>query len=178
MGTLTRFPNLATLSPQSHNQPLHGLGDVCCTLTHSLLEHFGLVVIDSHPRGLRDEGLQLLAVEHGKALAWIKNKGDLQIKKLLCMIDHGLLAVWCNDGDLDVMGRINHIQVGMVHGAGVKCGDLIVVTIGHDHRLGRVGVRHLFDELRGDPQTLQSLQINLSILTHGGHGQGLTPEDL
>jgi hypothetical protein len=56
------------------------------------------------------------------------------------MLDHGLPAVRCHDPKCDTGARILHlIQMRMLHCSWMEGGDLIVVEIGGDECLGRIG---------------------------------------
>jgi len=59
----------------------------------------------------------------------------------------------------------------VVHGAGVKAIDLVVVTIGNDHGLRRIAVLDRSHEFGGDALPAQALQISAAITADRGHGQ-------
>jgi hypothetical protein len=58
----------------------------------------------------------------------------------------------------------------------MKSRDLVVVAVRHDHRLGRIGVRHLANEFSTDAQLVQTGHILGTVAAHGGHGQGCTAQ--
>ena len=64
------------------------------------------------------------------------------------------------------------------HRARVKRRDLVVVPIGHDHRLGGVGVAHLTHATGADTQTGQALQVLGAIAAQHGHGKRRPPQQL
>ena len=138
----------------------------------------GFVVVYRHPAGLLDKGEQLLPIEHGQALAGVKHKRDARRMQLGRVLEHGIAPIRGDDGDFCPQAGINRVQVRVVHGPGVKGGDLVVVPVGHDHGLGGVAVRHLPNAMGRNAQVLQALHILHTVLAHGGHGHGLTAQQV
>jgi len=67
--------------------------------------------------------------------------------------------------------RVDVALVRVIHGAGMKRGDLVVVQIGGDERLRGELARDALHVARVNAQALQPVQIGLAILAHGGHHQ-------
>jgi len=70
------------------------------------------------------------------------------------------------------------VQVGLHHGTGVERRDLVVVPIGHDHRLGGVYILHAADKAGVDAELLQSRQVFAAISAQHGHGQRVASQQL
>ena len=175
---LALLPDLAALCAQRHDQALHLVGQGAQIQPRALAEHLGLVVVYRHPAGLLDKGEQFLPIEHGQALAGVKHKGDARRMQLGRVLEHGIASIRGDDGDFCPQAGINRVQVRVVHGPGVKGGDLVVVPVGHDHGLGGVAVRHLPNAMGRNAQVLQALHILHTVLAHGGHGHGLTAQQV
>jgi hypothetical protein len=118
----------------------------------ALAQHLAFVVVHRDPGRLLDEGGQLAAVEHRQALARVEHEGDAGRLELLGVLQHRVAAVGRDDAQLDVGARGDAGDVRLHHRAGVEGRDLVVVQVGHDHRLRRVGVLELAHELGADAQ--------------------------
>ena len=172
MGHHAVNPDLAALGAQSHNESLDAARNVAAVQAAALAEHAPLVVVDRHPAGLVNEVRQLFAVEHGQALAGIKNKRNRSRLELCGMQQHGITPVRRNNAQLDVAAGLDFAGVRMAHGAGVKGGDLVVIAVRHDHGLGGVAAGDLSDELGADALVAKVRHIVLAVVAYGGHWQG------
>jgi hypothetical protein len=121
--------------------------------------------------------LQLVAVEHRQALARIEDERDAGAAAAR-VLEHRVAAVGRDDRDADVVARGHLRQLGRLHRAGVERSDLVVVGIGDDDRLRRVGVRHSQHVLRARPPGLQALRILLAVAADGRHHERLAAEPL
>jgi hypothetical protein len=125
----------------------------------AIAEHLAFVVIHRDPRRLIDELCKLITIEHRQTLAWIKHKRNVSVLELFSMLQHGIATVWGNDAQLDVRTLFNPQAVRLHHGAWVKCRDLVVIAIGHDHGLRGVCVFNLADKLGRNAQACQTFQV-------------------
>ena len=75
---------------------------------------------------------QLLAVEQGHGLAWIKDMRDAGGDEVAAVLEHGELAIGGDDADLDALGVGDPVEMAVLHGARVKSRDLVVVDVGGD----------------------------------------------
>jgi hypothetical protein len=66
--------------------------------------------------------------------------------------------------------------VGLAHGAGVECRDLVVVGVGDDDGRGGVVVFDGAHELQAHAHLRQVLAVGLAILAQGGHDQGFAAQ--
>ncbi len=68
------------------------------------------------------------------------------------------------------------IQVGELHGAGMKGGDLVVIQVRGDEGLRGEGVLNDTDVLHGQPLREHAFPVGRKIVTRGGHGDAAIPE--
>ena len=97
---------------------------------------------------------------------------------LRSVLQHRIAPIGGDDGQARAHASIDALAVRLHHGAGVESRDLVVVTVGHDHRLGGIGVLRQPDMAGADAQVLQALQVVAAIVAQHGHGQGLTAQQL
>ena len=66
----------------------------------------------------------------------------------------------------------------MVHRPGVEGGDLVVVEIGGDERLGGELAGDLLEQLGADAKLGEALEVRLNVLAHARHHQRLLAQQL
>lgn len=177
MRAFALLPNLAAISPQGHDHPLEvRTGQRLQSESRALAKHPCLVVVHGNPGGLGDEVPELVAVKHGQALPGVENEWNARLGQLRCMSQHRVPSVRCHDGDADVVPPWNVGQVGLLHGARVEGGDLVVVGVGDDHRLRGVGVGHLQHLPGVDAQAVEPVEVSLAVVAHRGHHHRLAAE--
>jgi len=121
---------------------------------------------------------QLFAGKHRQPLTRIEDKGDAALRELGRVLHHALLAVRRNDADGDV-GRLLHpVLMGKTHGAGMEGGDLVVVHVGGDKGLGRVGSVDLPDMAAIYAAAVHPGGIGVEILADRAHGQGIAAQQM
>ncbi|MCY1371445.1 hypothetical protein D9M69_585870 [compost metagenome] len=96
--------------------------------------------------------------------------------QLLRVGQHGLTAIGRDDGQDDVAALGYRVLVRLGHGPRVERGDLVVVTVGHDHGLCGVAVGRRGDMPGVHPQRPQPRQVLLPIATQHGQWHGLGPQ--
>ena len=175
-GFLATLPHFATVCAQSHHQATHLARYVRMAQTGAVAEHLAFVVVDGDPIGVLNEPGQLFAVEHRQALAGIKHKRNARRFELLRMLQHGIAPIGRDDAQTHAFDRTNLDLVRQAHGAWVEGGDLVVVAVGHDHRLGGVGVGHGAHPTGVDAQALQALDIGPAIVAQSSHRVSLAAQ--
>ena len=68
-------------------------------------------------------------------------------------------------------GVVDPVEVGILHCAGMKRRDLIVIEIGRDEGLRGEGLVDDLDVLDADAQRREALAVRPEIVTRGRHGQ-------
>src|SRR3990172_9500508 len=132
--------NAGAARAERDDQSLHVSCQFAQGFLGAFLHKFGFVIVERDPGGLLEEGQQIVAVEQRHALSRVEDEGNAGLGELPRMLDHALAPVGRNDAELDAVGVLHAILVRAVHGAGMKRGDLIVVHVGGDEGLSRVGV--------------------------------------
>src|SRR6187399_2536907 len=88
------LPDLAALCAEGDDDAAQVRARHCLDRAAGALgEHLRLVVVDGDPGGAVDERTQLLAVEHGQALARIEDERYAGSGELACMVEHGAASV-------------------------------------------------------------------------------------
>ena len=111
-------------------------------------------------------------------MAGVEEEGDVGAGELRRVLDHGFAPVRGDDSQVYFGGGgVGYpIAVGVLHGAGVEGGDLVVVRIGGYERLSGEGARHFDHVSEVDAVFLQPSAIRREILPHGAHGQRVAAE--
>ena len=121
--------------------------------------------------------LELGAREHGQPLPRVENEWDPRRRELLGMIDHRLAAVRGHDTEADLRPHVRDlVEMGVLHCARMKGGDLVVVEIGGDERLRGERLVDDLDVLEAEPQGDHPLAVGTEIMAHGCHGQRAVAE--
>jgi hypothetical protein len=122
---------------------LHFPGQNLDAASGALAQQPGLVVVDRHVVGQLQTPQEFHAIEHGQALARVEDEGDAGLVELAGVLQHALAAVGGHDAQGDAAGIGDLVLVGMVHGARMEGGDLVVGQVGGDEGLGGEGPRNL-----------------------------------
>ena len=97
-------------------------------------------------------------------------KGMLARGELFRVLEHALAPVRSHDSEDDVVPGLRHlIEVRVLHGAGMKGGDLVVVAIGRDEGLGRELRIHHPDVPQRQAIALHPLPVGREVPSHRGH---------
>ena len=135
-------------------------------------QHFRFVAVHRNPVGHADEFAQFRAAELSKPLAGIEQERDSGIAHLRRVVQHGLAAVRRNQTQLRFGFRRQPLAVGLVHGAGVEGGDLVIVQIGNDVGLRGELIGQFADQRRVQSQLLDAAAVASEIAACGGQHQG------
>ena len=92
------------------------------------------------------------------------------------MLQHGVAPIGGDDAQAHPFDRTDLDLVGQTHRTRVKGGDLVVVAIGHDHRLRGIGVGHGAHPTGVNAQALQALNVSAAVVAQSGHRVGLATE--
>ena len=176
--TLTVGINISAVGAQGDNQGLHQRRQLFQGLAGAFRQQLGFVVIHRAPVGEFQEGQQFLAVEHRQALARIENEGDAGCLELLRVGQHAVAAVGGDDAELGVLNVANGIEVGMVHGARMEGGDLVVVQVGGDEGLGGKAAGHLPHMIGGKAKLLEAVHVGGGVVADSGHDAGFAAQQL
>ena len=144
--------------------------------TGAVAEHLAFVVVDSDPIRILNEPGQLLTIEHRQALTWVKHKRDARSFELLRMLQHGVAPIGRDDAQAHPFDRTDLDLVGQTHRTRVKGGDLVVVAVGHDHRLRGIGVGHGAHPTGVNAQALQALDVGAAVVAQSRHRVSLATE--
>ena len=94
----------AAFTPAGNNQRLKFGGDILEITLCALLYQFTFVVIYGQIGGLANKSIEFIAVEHGQTLPRIKDKRNVRLNELLCMLDHGLPPIRRQDAQGHTFG--------------------------------------------------------------------------
>ena len=144
----------------------------------SLAQQPRLVVVDREVLGTIDHFDQLVAGKQRQALTGIENERNARSRHLLHVRAHSLAPVGRDDAERDVADIADAIGVGVIHRAGMKRRDLIVVEIGDDERLRRVRACDRPQPVGGDAERRKSLRIGAIVAADRRHHHRFAAERL
>jgi hypothetical protein len=165
-----------TAGPECDHESRHEFRECLDAAAGSLLEHLRFVIVHCDVFRHAHELEQLFAAEHRQSLPGIEDERDPGIVELLRVLEHAVAAVGRNDPELRVHCLGDEVFMRVIHRAGVKCSDLVVVQIGRDESLRRVAPRHLADVALRNAQLLEPLRVRSVIVTDGRHDERLAAE--
>ena len=151
---------------------------ICQGPAGAVAEHLAFVVIHRDPGGLLHEPGQFLPIEHGQALAGVKHEGNACRHALSGMFQHGIPPIGRDDRYGGACTGLDAKHMGLHHGAGMKCRDLIVVAVRHDHGLGGVRFLYLAHVAAADAECFQALEVVRPVAAQHRHGKRLAPQQL
>ncbi len=70
------------------------------------------------------------------------------------------------------------VELGLIHGTGVKGGYLVIVEIGGDERLRREDIIEHSNLILADAPAVEPVRIRREVLAHGRHRQRIPAEQL
>ena len=141
-----------------------------------LLHELPFIVVHGDPARLRNEALQVVRLEHGQPLPGIKDERNARGGKIGRMLNHAAAAVGGDDADGDA-ARVRHaIDVRVLHRAGMKRRDLIVVPVGGDEGLGGVLGLDDLDVIARHAGFNHPLRIGIEVPPRGRHRKGRITE--
>ena len=94
------------------------------------------------------------------------------------MLQHALLAVRADDRQRGAERARNVVFVRVIHRAGMKRGDLIVVEVGGDERLRGELSGYALQMLGADAQAAQALEVGPDVLADRRHDERILAEEL
>ena len=148
------------------DQRVQAAGDVRQGQARTFHQHFHFIVVGRHIRGFVDEVDQLFAIEAWQLLTRIEHEGDAQLGQVGGVLEHALVAVGRNDGNLGRARIGDRVFMCKRHGARVEGIDLVIVRIGRDEALRVVAVCLDQDIGGGNAQLLQAFQVGGAVLAH------------
>ena len=92
------------------------------------------------------------------------------------MLQHGVAPIGGDDAQAHTFDRTDLDLVGQAHRTRVKGGDLVVVAVGHDHRLRGIGVGHGAHPTGVNAQALQALDVGATVVAQSRHRVSLATE--
>ena len=127
--------NVRAFCTSCDHQRLHKFRDLFRRLAGLILQHACFVIVYRHVVCHADEVHQFFAGKHRHSLARIKHKRNARFSKFLCVLQHCIASIGRDDAEFDVT-RIGHmVDLGGIHRAGVKGGNLVVVKVSGDECL-------------------------------------------
>ena len=94
------------------------------------------------------------------------------------VLQHALLAVRPDDRQRRAQFRADAVLVRVVHRAGMKGDDLVVVQVGGDERLRRELSGDVLQRAGVDAEPLEPLQVGRDVLADRGHQQRVVAQQL
>ena len=117
--------------------------------------------------------MQLLDAEQRQLLARIKHERHTQRAQLIGQLQGGLRPARSQDGQLQRPGGRRVRRWRVVHGAGMKCGDLVIGLVGGDETLRGILAGNCAHQPAVHPQRVQMRLVRGKVLTDAGQQAGM-----